>query len=208
VSRDDRYASQADGWSQRSYGDPSGYLDHRAALVVELAAPLAPRETVLDLACGDGGLGLHLRSRGLDYRGVDAEPAMIDAATRLLGPGIVELGDLETYRPAEPVACTTVFRAIYYARDREAFFRHVRGYTTRKLVFDLDPRRFDVDVVVGELEAAGFARPVLHPFLVSQSHRLPTPFAAALRAVERSAALSRVLLRTRFTYLVAAAVAR
>lgn len=208
MSRDDRYASQAERWSERSYADPAAYLDHRAELVVDLAAPLVPRETVLDLACGDGQLGLHLRARGLDYRGVDAEPAMVDAAARLLGPGVVELGDLDTYLPSEPVACTTVFRAIYYARDRTAFFRHVRGYTTRKLVFDLDPRRFDVDVVVGELEAAGFARPVLHPFLVSQTHTLPSPLAAVLRATERSTTLSGLLLRARFTYLVAAAVER
>lgn len=208
MSRDDRYASQAEGWSERSYADPSAYLEHRAELVADLAVPLVPRETVLDLACGDGRLGLHLRARGLDYRGVDAEPAMVDAATRRLGPGIVELGDLETYLPSEPVACTTVFRAIYYARDRDALFRHVRGYTTRKLVFDLDPRRFDVDGVIHELEAAGFARPVLRPFLVPQTRRLPAPLAAALRAAERSAALSSLLLRTRFTYLVAAAVER
>lgn len=206
MSKADQYARQAQGWSEASYADPRSYLDHRAELVVQLGAALAPGDTVLDLACGDGRLGLHLRARGLAYRGVDAEPAMVDAAVRQLGSGIVELGDLETYLPSEPVACTTVFRAIYYARDRDAFFRQVRGYTTRKLVFDLDPRRFDVEGVVGELEAAGFARPVLHPFLVPQTRRLPAPLAAALRAAERSAAFSRLLLRVRFTYLVAAAV--
>ena len=130
MSKADQYARQAQGWSEASYADPRSYLDHRAELVVQLGAALAPGDTVLDLACGDGRLGLHLRARGLAYRGVDAEPAMVDAAVRQLGSGIVELGDLETYLPSEPVACTTVFRAIYYARDRDAFFRQVRGLQT------------------------------------------------------------------------------
>jgi hypothetical protein len=204
VSKADQYARQAAGWSEASYADPRSYLDHRAELVVGLGAPLAPGDTVLDLACGDGGLGPHLRSRGLVYRGVDAEPAMVAAARGLLGEaGSVEEGDVDTFTPAEPVACTTVFRAIYYARDREALFRRLRGFTTRKLVFDLDPRRFDVDDVRAELLRAGFARTALRPFLLPQTRSLPRPVTAALTSLERSGPLARALLRVRFTYLVA-----
>jgi SAM-dependent methyltransferase len=207
VSKADQYARQAHGWSEASYADPRSYLDHRAELVVELGASLAPGDTVLDLACGDGGLGLHLRARGLVYRGVDAEPAMVAAARGLLGDAAsVDEGDLDTYTPVEHVACTTVFRAIYYARDREAFFRRVRGFTTRKLVFDLDPRRFDVDDVRAELVRAGFARTALRPFLLPQTRSLPGPVTAALRSAERSGPLARALLRVRFTYIVAAVV--
>jgi SAM-dependent methyltransferase len=207
VSKADQYARQADGWSEASYADPRSYLEHRAELVVELGAVLEPGDTVLDLACGDGGLGLHLRARGLVYRGVDAEPAMVAAARGLLGDeASVEEGDLDAYSPPSPVACTTVFRAIYYASDREAFFRRVRGFTTRKLVFDLDPRRFDVDDVRAELRRAGFARTALWPFLLPQTRSLPRPVTVALRSAERSGPLARALLRARFTYLVAALV--
>lgn len=207
MSKADQYARQAHGWSEASYADPWSYLDHRAELVVELGTSLVPGDTVLDLACGDGGLGPHLRSRGLAYRGVDAEPAMVAAARGLLGEGAtVQEGDLDTYRPPEPVACTTVFRAIYYASDREAFFRRVRGFTTRKLVLDLDPRRFDVDVVRAELLRAGFARTALRPFLLPQTRSLPGPVTAALKSAEKSGPLARALLRVRFTYLVAAVV--
>lgn len=207
MSKADQYARQAHGWSEASYADSQSYLDHRAELVVGLGTALAPGDTVLDLACGDGGLGVHLRSRGLVYRGVDAEPAMVAAARGVLGEkASVEAGDLDTYSPLEPVACTTVFRAIYYASDREAFFRRVRGFTTRKLVFDLDPRRFDVDDVRAELLRAGFARTSLRPFLLPQTRSLPRPVAAALRSAERSGPLARALLRVRFTYLVAAVV--
>ena len=74
---------------------------------------------MLDLACGDGGLGAFLLDRGLRYAGVDSEPAMVDAARRRLGDrAAVELGDLNDYDPGRTVAATTVFRAIYYAHDR------------------------------------------------------------------------------------------
>jgi trans-aconitate methyltransferase len=69
---------------------------------------------------------------------VDASEEMVRAA-RARGAQ-VELADLNDYEPPEPVAATTCFRAIYYARDRRAFFRRVAGYTEKKLVFDLNPR--------------------------------------------------------------------
>ena len=113
-------------------------------------------------------------------------------------------GDLNTFAPERPVAATTVFRAIYYADDRPAFFRRVAGFTERKLVFDLNPRQYPVEQVVAELRAAGFARVALRPFFVPQTQRLPRPAIGALRALERSGPLARLALRVRFTYLVAA----
>jgi SAM-dependent methyltransferase len=206
VSKTGQFAGKAARWSETAYASPDAYLDHRAELVASLGVELAPGDEVLDLACGDGGLGRHLLARGLAYRGVDAEPAMVEAAKARLGPqAAVEVGELDTYVPPAPVAATTVFRAIYYARDRPAFFARARGFTTTKLVFDLNPRQYQIDDIVGELEAAGFARVVLRPFLVPQTRRLP---GAALRVVtwlERTP-LARLALRVRFTYLVAALV--
>ena len=157
---------------------------------------------MLDLACGDGGFGEILRARGLRYVGVDASEPMVEAARRRLGKD-VHLGDLNDFRPEAPVAATTVFRAIYYARDRFAFFRHVAGYTEKKLVFDLNPRQYRLDDVRGDLRAAGFDRLELRPFLMPQRVALPRPLAAALEAAERTP-LARLALRFRFTYLCAA----
>ena len=103
------------------------------------------------------------------------------------------------------VAATTVFRAIYYARDRRAFFEHVAEYTTTKLVFDLNPRQYRVDDVLADLRAAGFAAVELRPFFVPQTVSLPRPALALAKALERSGPLARLALRARFTYLVAAA---
>jgi hypothetical protein len=116
----------------------------------------------------------------------------------------VELGDLNDYEPPGPVAGTTLFRALYYARDRRAFFRHVAGYTRKKLVFDLNPRQYEPGDVLADLEAAGLARVELRPFLVPQTVRLPRPLVSFAEALEHAGPLARAALRFRFTYLVAA----
>ena len=218
-----QFAGKAERWSETAYASPDAYLAHRAELVATLGVPLVPGDEVLDLACGDGGLGPHLLARGVAYRGVDAEPAMVEAAATLLASArladnargespqalskapVVEQGELDTYEPPRPVAATTVFRAIYYARDRPAFFARARSFTEKKLVFDLNPRQYRVADIVAELEAAGFERVVMRPFLVPQTHRLPRVAVRALTALEPTP-LARLALRRRFTYLVAGVV--
>ena len=101
-------------------------------------------------------------------------------------PRLSIAGDLNQYVPPAPVAATTVFRAVYYARDRRAFFEHVAGYTVRKLVFDLNPRQYRLDVVVDDLRAAGFDRVVTRPFFVPQRLALPAAAVSAFRLAERS----------------------
>lgn len=199
------YARKAARWSDVEYADASAYLDHRAELVASLGGVLARGDEVLDLACGDGGLGEHLLARGLRYTGVDVEPAMVAAARRRLGGrAVLAVGDLNDYVPPAPVAATTVFRALYYAGDRAAFFARAAGFTERKLVFDLNPRQYRPADVLAELAAAGFAHVELRPFFVPQTRRLPALASAALRAAERTGPLARLALRARFTYVVAA----
>jgi SAM-dependent methyltransferase len=204
-AKDEQYARQAEGWTDAAYADVSAYLEHRAELIASLGRPLAWGESVLDLACGDGGLGEALMALGFRYRGVDATPAMVAAARARLGTrAAVELGDFNEFVPTEPVAATTVFRAIYYARDRPAFFRHVARYTERKLVFDLNPRQYRVGDVVDDLRAAGYASIVLRPFFIPQTVALPGVVATVAKTLERSGPLARLALQVRFTYLVAA----
>jgi SAM-dependent methyltransferase len=197
-----KYERAAESWSATQYADSAAYLAHRARLIAALGRPLAPGDTVLDLACGDGGLAPHLAQHGLRYLGVDATPAMVEEARR---NGIqAELGDLNDHAPPEPVAATTCFRAIYYATDRAAFFRHVAGYTTRKLVFDLNPRQYDVEEMLGRVRAAGFPHVELRPFFFPQRFPLPFPLDALAGAVEQIGSLARLALRYRFTYVVTA----
>ena len=194
-----QYAAQAERWSEEQYADPAGYLRHRAELIVSLGPRLERGDRVLDLACGDGGLAAHLP--GLDCVGAAASAAMVAAARRR---GVVAVeADLNDYEPAEPVAATTLFRALYYARDRRAFFRHVARYTEKKLVFDLNPRQYRVDDVRADLATAGFDAFELRPFLVPQTRALPGIAQRGLVALERTP-LARLALRFRFTYVCAA----
>jgi SAM-dependent methyltransferase len=200
-----QYARQAADWSERAYADVGPYLGHRADLIIGLGPRLPPGAEVLDLACGDGALGHALLALGMRYRGVDSTPEMVAAARARLGARAeVDDGDLNDYVPPAPVAATTVFRAIYYARDRRAFFEHVRAYTTTKLVFDLNPRQYRVEDVLADLRAAGFESVVLRPFFVPQTVALPRLLLALAKVLERSGPLARLALRVRFTYLVAA----
>jgi len=195
-----QYAAVAEGWSRR-YADVAAYLSHRAELVVSLGPRLEPGDRVLDLACGDGALAAFLPD--LEYLGVDASPEMVEQARR---NGVAaELGDLNDFVPPAPVDATCVFRAIYYARDRAVFFRHVASYTDRKLVFDLNPRQYRLEDVRDDLRAAGFTRLDLRPFFVPQTVALPRAAVAALRVAERGGPAARLALRFRFTYLCAAA---
>lgn len=205
MTKEDQYVRQAEQWTDRQYADAHAYLAHRADLIVSLAPPVEAGDEVLDLACGDGGLGAFLLERGVRYRGVDVTPEMVEEAGRRLGDRApVELGDLNDFTPPEPVAATTIFRAIYYARDRTAFFRRAAAYTEKKLVFDLNPRQYRVEDVVADLRAAGLPRVSLRPFFVPQTVALPRPAVAVARALERSGPLAALALRVRFTYLVAA----
>ena len=196
----EKYAPHAEGWSDDAYADARAYLAHRAELVVALGPRLEPGDSVLDLACGDGGLADHLP--GLGYAGVDVSPEMV-AAARRRGRDVV-LGDLNEHEPPGRVTATTCFRAIYYARNRAAFFARVAGYTDRKLVFDLNPRQYRLDDVRADLRRAGFDELEVHPFFSPQRLALPRPALVALQGLERSGPLARLLLRYRFSFLCAA----
>ena len=193
--------SQRDGWSERAYADARAYLAHRAEVVAQLGPLLEAGDTLLDLACGDGAFADFLPA-GVRYLGVDASESMVGAA-RSRGHDAV-VADLNDFIPREPVAVTTCFRAIYYTQDRRSFFERVAGYTQKKLVFDLNPRQYELDNVRAEALAAGFGGFVARPFFSPQRVALPRPLAATFRALETVDAVARLLLRVRFTYVCAA----
>jgi SAM-dependent methyltransferase len=201
----EKYDAAAEAWTEEQYADAAAYLSHRAELVVGLGPALEAGDTVVDLACGDAGLAAPLLAAGLRYVGVDRSAAMVEAARRRVGDRAeIHEGNLDSFTPPHNVEATTCFRAIYYARDRRAFFRHVASYTEKKLVFDLNPRQYRVEDVRADLAAAGLARVELRPFFSPQRVALVRPAAAALRAAERSGPLARLALRVRFSYMVAA----
>jgi SAM-dependent methyltransferase len=196
----EKYGDKAQSWSDAQYADAKTYLSRRAELVRTLGPHVAPGDSVLDLACGDGAFADFLP--GQAYLGVDASPEMV-AAARERGREVVH-ADLNEYVPPSPVQVTMIFRAIYYARERRAFLAHISGYTEKKLVFDLNPRQYDLADVRADLRAAGFDRLDTRPFFVPQTRALPSVAVRLLRALEGCGPLARLLLRRRFSYLCAA----
>jgi SAM-dependent methyltransferase len=200
----DQFAGAADDWIDREYANPATYLEHRVELLLAIGPPLAPGDEVLELCPADGALGELLLHRGFRYRAVDITPEMVEAARRRLGDrASIELGDMNTYVPPDPVAATVVFRSMMYVDDHAAFFRHVAGYTP-KFAFDFSPRRYPVDDMTNGLRAAGFRNVVLRPFFIPKTKALPRPALAFNRALERSGPLARLALRFRFTYFAVA----
>jgi hypothetical protein len=116
----------------------------------------------------------------------------------------VVLADLNDYEPDRPAQATTVFRAIYYARDRRALLSRIAGYTEKKLVFDLNPRQYRVADVRADLLAAGFDRLELKPFFIPQTVAPKATLARLLRSAERNRPVAKLVLRVRFTYMCSA----
>jgi SAM-dependent methyltransferase len=193
-----KYDAIAERYSAHDYANAERYYARRAELV---ARGLEPGATVLDIACGDGGLGHPLLERGFDYHGVDASTRMVEVARRSLGDRVVH-GTFD-YEPPQPVDVTTIFRSLYLVPDRRAFLERVRAYTKRKLVFDFDPRAYRTGDVLRDLEAAGWKRVELRPFLLPQRASLPRAVQAALYAVEPLPG-ARLITRVRFPLLVSA----
>jgi len=199
--RSTKYDATAAEWSKTAYADPARYLTHRAHAIVTVGPRLEPGDTLLDLACGDGALAGYL-PEGVLYKGVDASSAMVEAA-RAQGRDVVQ-GDLNNYVPPAHVAATSCFRAIYYAADRRVFFEQARQYTTKKLVFDLNPRQFPLAEVRADAHAAGFGRFDTRPFFVPQRYALSPVLAQVLVGLEHAGPVARAVLRARFTYVCAA----
>jgi ubiquinone/menaquinone biosynthesis C-methylase UbiE len=193
-----KYDAIAERYSAHDYANPERYYARRATLV---AAGLAPGASVLDIACGDGGLGRALIKLGFDYHGVDASTRMVEVARRALGDRVVE-GDFD-YEPPDAVDATTIFRSLYLVPDRRGFLERVRGFTKRKLVFDFDPRAYGTREVRADLRAAGWERVELRPFLLPQRASLPKPVQTALYALEPLPG-AQLITRVRFPLLVTA----
>jgi SAM-dependent methyltransferase len=193
-----KYDAIAERYSAQDYADAERYYERRAHLV---AASLRPNASVFDIACGDGGLGWYLLARGIDYHGVDASPRMVEIAQRSRGDRVA-VGGFDHVPPA-PVDAITIFRSLYLVPDRRSFLALARSHARERLIFDFDPRAYDLRALVTDLHAAGWERVSLRPFLHPQRSVLPRPVQSLLHALEPLPG-ARILTRVRFPLFVTA----
>ncbi len=66
-------------WDAAAYGQRFGFVAQLAEDLVALLDP-QPGERIVDLGCGTGTLAAQIAARGAEVLGIDADPAMIDAA--------------------------------------------------------------------------------------------------------------------------------
>jgi SAM-dependent methyltransferase len=174
-------------------------------VIFALGPPLPHGALVLDLGCGDASFADEVLARGYRYVGVDASAGMCAAAgARLAGRGVVEQGDFESYATSVRPDAVLVLRALYLSDARVEVLRRLRALGPTKVVFDMDPRRVPLATIRAEVDAAGFDHLTIRPFFLPARVVPSPPVDLALRALERTGPLARLLLRFRFRVMCCA----
>jgi SAM-dependent methyltransferase len=111
-------------WNAKDYGQNAAFVHGMAGGVVAWL-DAKPRESILDLGCGDGQLTLRLASTGACVIGIDASPEMLDAA-RSRGIDARE-GSAESL-PFADRAFDAVFSnaVLHWVRNQDAMMAEVR----------------------------------------------------------------------------------
>ncbi|HST25542.1 MAG TPA: class I SAM-dependent methyltransferase [Gaiellaceae bacterium] len=122
-------AVQGELWSERA--------DDWADLMEPIEAPfhlagldqlaVGPGVSLLDVGCGSGAVLRIAADRGADVTGIDAAPALVAHARRLVPGAHVEVGDIQ-FLPFEDASfdIVTGFNSFQYAADRAAALREAR----------------------------------------------------------------------------------
>ena len=110
-------------WDPAAYGEHGAFVHGLAGGVLEWLAA-QPGERILDLGCGDGQLTQKIAAAGASVVGIDASPAMVEAAC---SRGIAaELGNAEDL-PYGESSFDAVFSnaALHWVRGQDAMMREV-----------------------------------------------------------------------------------
>jgi SAM-dependent methyltransferase len=205
-----KYDSLAERWSDDAYANAALFYRRRADVVAALGGKLTPGMRILELGCADGGLSQVLVGDGFHVEGVDVSSRMIELARRRVPDGArFEVGNLNEYAPAEPVAATIGFRVLPYVDDLAAFFARVASFSTEKILFDLVPSSGPtLEAVESALREAGLGRVEVRPWLLPARTRIPRGATAIVSGVERLRPVALAISRRRFSVVVAAPTRR
>jgi SAM-dependent methyltransferase len=111
-------------WDPKTYGQNAAFVPGMAGGVLAWL-DAKPGETILDVGCGDGQLTERIAATGARVLGVDASPAMVEAA-RARGLA-AETGNAEAL-PFATGRFDAVFSnaALHWVRDQDAMLAEVR----------------------------------------------------------------------------------
>ncbi|HKG12269.1 MAG TPA: class I SAM-dependent methyltransferase [Pyrinomonadaceae bacterium] len=173
-----KFSALARGWSEREYGDLSGFMRRRADWVREWGARLRPGDRILELGCGDGALSCALASEGFDVTGVDISPGMIEEARRRAGressPARFEVTDGDLFKTEEPFDAVVSFMSAFftYTENYAEFLACVAPRVRKKVIVDWNFRSpCTFEEAARALEAAGLRRIEWRPWLVPHTTR-------------------------------------
>ena len=186
-----KYDAVAESYSAADYADAAAYYARRARMVVERGPRLQRGSTVLDIACGDGGLGQPLLELGDRLPRRRREPGdgrrRAAHARRARAPSATF-----EYVPPEPVEATTIFRSLYLVPDRREFFERVRASHARSSSSTSTRARSSLRTRSSPTcERRAGERVDLRPFLMPQRARLPRAVQALLFRARAAARLAR-----------------
>ncbi|MEX5220188.1 MAG: class I SAM-dependent methyltransferase [Nitrospira sp.] len=110
-------------WNPKEYSDHARFVTDLGVPLIELLAPEAG-ERILDLGCGDGVLARRLMDLGCDVLGVDASPAMVEAArSRDVSAQVMDGHDLPFHEEFDAVFSNA---ALHWMLEPDEVLRRIR----------------------------------------------------------------------------------
>ena len=110
-------------WNPKEYSDHARFVTELGVPLIELLAPKAG-ERILDLGCGDGVLARRLMDLGCDVLGVDASPAMVEAArSRGVSAQVMDGHDLPFHEEFDAVFSNA---ALHWMLEPDEVLRRIR----------------------------------------------------------------------------------
>jgi len=119
----------AQNWDPQAYGREASFVHKLAGGVVEWLNA-RPGEKILDLGCGDGQLTFRLAETGAEVVGVDASPAMVEAA-RTRGVDAQQAAAEKLPFPAGTFDAVFSNAALHWVRGQDEMMREVRRVLRR-----------------------------------------------------------------------------
>ncbi|MFN8584334.1 MAG: methyltransferase domain-containing protein [Dehalococcoidia bacterium] len=111
-------------WDASAYGQRFGFVAQLAEDLVGLLDP-QPGERIVDLGCGTGTLTAQIASRGAEVLGIDADPAMIEAARAAYPALRFEVVSAYDFAADAPIDAVFSNAALHWMTRPEDVLHHV-----------------------------------------------------------------------------------